>query len=136
MNTLQLTHGELALFAAIPDAVREGWDAQPETLPVVDEPPRKLIRLQLLTLRDPSLQALQRSLSAMDDPEKAALALADVDFHAVSYDDLAELCFAMGPASLTTIITHLLRQAASDEDLASIASLTFLRHELLTASRP
>ena len=134
MNTLHLTQKELPLFAALPDSLREGWQTEPETAVIQDEPPRKLVRLKLLTLRDPSLQSLQQKLSSMNNPEEAASLLASVDLSAVPYDDLAELVFAMGPASMSVIIAHLLESAQSDEQLEDLSALTFLRHELLSTS--
>lgn len=136
MNTLHLTQDELSAFQSLPDALREGWQADNESFPISDEPPRKLVRLKLLSLQDPALRRLQEKLSEMDDPDAAALELASLDLSAVSYDDLAELVFAMGPAPLSVLILHLLQSAKTDDDIGDIASLAFLRHELLSATRP
>lgn len=134
MSTLHLTPEEQTLFHALPDALREGWSADAEVLTVADEPPRKLVRLKLLSLQDPTLRALQDRLSRMEDPAAAAAALAELDLSSVSQEDLAELVFAMGPSSLSTLIASLLKSASTDEDLEDLASLTFLRRELLSAA--
>jgi len=134
MTTLHLTRDESSVFQSLPDALRDGWQVDDESSVISDEPPRKLVRLKLLSLKDPSLKRLQEKLSPMDDPEQAAAELATLDLAAVPYEDLAELVFAMGPASLSVLIVHMLRSATTDGDLEDISALTFLRHELLSAS--
>lgn len=136
MNTLHLTDNERAAFRSLPSALTEGWVAEVESVPVSDEPPRKLVRLKLLSLQDPTLRSLQEKLSAMQDPDEAAMELASLDLGAVSHEDLAEIVFAIGPAPLSTLILHLLKTAGTDADLEDVACLAFLRHELLSASRP
>lgn len=133
-DTLFLTASEQETFVKMSDALREGWVVQPATAVPQDNPARRAIRLQMLHLKDPALMAFVRRAQTCTAANELAQHLATLKLSACIDADLAELCFALGPQTLTVLIGFLLASASNDEQLQDIEALTVIR-EALSSSR-
>lgn len=133
MRTLHLTAQEQTLFHAFPDALRDGWEMEAETLSYEDSLQRRMIRLSLLRLHDPKLLALRDQAQKADSVETIAALLVDFDLKEVDEDDLAELFFALGPVAITQLMAALFATAQTDADIEGITALSVIRHSVLAA---
>lgn len=136
MQTLFLTPQEEAVFARLGADIREGWNIAAENLVFEDSPMKLHLRLGLLRLHDPALLKLRERVKTLQDPKTIAEEISSIDHSLLLHDDLAALFFAMGSGVLTELIALLLPAAASDKDLADLAALTFIRHEILVSYHP
>lgn len=136
MNTLFLKAEEQPLFESIRSELREGWNVTVEGLVFEDSPFKFRIRLELLRLHDPSLIALRDRVKHMDNPTDIAAALTSIDPALVLHEDLLALFFTLGSGILSQLIVFLLKDVASDKDLANLVALTFIRHEILSSYQP
>ena len=135
-KTLWLTASEQAAFKEISDSVKEGWEVKAETGTVEDTPEKRTMRLALTRLHDPKLLKLREKAQNASSDKELAMLLQETDLQNVQEDDLAELFFALGPESLTTLIGAMIKDAASDDDLEGIVSLTVIRNSLNNAFSP
>lgn len=131
MSTLHLTQAERNIFHGLSERLRDGWEVTLEARSAPDHRENREIRVQLLRLHDPKLLRFQKKAAAISDPEELAELVADTDLAEVSDADLAELFFALGPATLTKVIGVMLQMAKTDQDLQGIAALTAIRDALL-----
>ena len=133
-NILHLTAAERQLFDALSDGLKEGWVLEEERLTYADDPRHRTMRMQLMHLHDPKMQEFleQAKAKAGDDQSLAALIMG-TDLSDVSDGDLAELFFVLGPGPLAVLISSLLKEVSTDEHIDDIASLTLIRHTLLTS---
>lgn len=130
---LYLTADESAVFAELPEPLREGWTVEPAGT-LREEPPEELsFRLRMAHVSDPSLQAMIDGLKTSQDPAASA---ATLDFASLSRDALGELCFLLGVRALSAMIAHVLAIAETDADLHGLAGLTYLRSALSEANIP
>ncbi|MDD4319766.1 MAG: hypothetical protein PHW10_05590 [Candidatus Peribacteraceae bacterium] len=130
---LWLTATEQAAFRALPPAVQDGWQVQPETRTYEDTPEKRNIRLSMVRLHDPKLLALRDKVQEAASGDAAAALLDGMDLEGVADDDLAELFFALGPTLLTRLIEPMVLEAKSDDDLEGVAALVTIRHSMLSA---
>ena len=132
-TTLTLTADESAAFAALPEALREGWTVEPAGTLREESQEELSFRLRMAHVSDPSLQAMIDGLKTSADPAASAAAL---DFASLSRDALGELCFVLGVRALSAMIAHVLATADSDADLHGLVGLTYLRSALSEANIP
>lgn len=133
-DALFLTAQEQEVFVKLPEPLREGWVVQQAHAVPQDDPARRAIRLQMLRLKDPGLQAFIRRAQACTAANELAEHLATLKLSACIDADLAEMFFAVGPQTITVLIGSLLSSATTDEQLQDIEALTVIR-EALSASR-
>ncbi len=127
---------EQVLFDTLPDALREGWETEAETLSYEDTPQRRMIRLSLLRLHDPKLLAFREQAKQAQSAEEIAVLMESIDLKDVDEGDLAELFFALGPVTLSLLIAALLRTVKTDTDIEGITALTVIRHSVLASLQP
>lgn len=133
MNILHLTPFEQSLFEALPSALREGWKVETENRGYADSPEKMEIRMALLRVHDPKLLKLREKTSTAKTPDEVAAIINETDLHGVDEDDLASLFFAMGPATVSSLIVYMIPKAETDKDLEDVTALAFIRHEILNA---
>ena len=133
-DVLFLTAAEQEIFLKLSDALREGWVVEQATPVPQDDPARRAIRLQMLHLKDPALQAFVRRAQACTAANELAEHLATLKLSTLVDADMAELLFALGPQTLTAFIGSLLSSVTNDEQLQDIEALTVIR-ETLSSSR-
>ena len=131
MNTLYLTSSEQALYDNLSVDVKDGWEVETEELTYDDTYEQQIIRLSLVRLHDPSLIALRDKAAQTHSLEEVAALMRNVDLKMVEEDDLAELCFAIGPSALSQLISLLLAQAQTDKDIEGVTALSVIRHAVL-----
>lgn len=136
MKTLHITSTERKIFDSLPDDVRDGWDIEEETLSYTDSAEKQIIRLSVIRLHDPSLIHLrEKALEASTIDEVVAL-IHSMDMRLVNEDDLAELCFAIGPAMLSRLIASLLSMVSNDKEMEAVTALALIRHAILNSLQP
>jgi hypothetical protein len=135
MKTLFLTPQEQAVFDALSDDLKEGWETEGETLTYDDTPQKRMIRLSLLRLHDPVLLELRDRAEKAQSPEELANLLHDLDLKDIDDGDLASLFFALGPVVLSQLISHLLGAVTNDKDIEGVTALTVIRHSILSSFR-
>ena len=132
VNILRLTKAEEKLFRALPDAVRDGWQVEEETLTYDDKPENRILRLQFINFTSPPMVAFaQKARAAKSKEALAALVESELNIASMSNDDLGQLFYALGPDVVTQLITEILRVAKDDEAILTVASLGKIRHVLL-----
>lgn len=133
-NTLLLTASEQKIFDDLPETLREGWSREEEQWKAVSETPDQIrMRLHLVRLHDPKLQSFLLEAQKNSSVDAISSLILGTNLKGVGDADLAELFFALGPNALSQIITSLLASAKTDDDIASIESLTLIRHLLLAS---
>ncbi len=136
MKTLYLTPTETSVFATLPEAVRDGWELEKEVLTYADTSEKQVLRLSLIRLHDPSLIHLRdKALEAATIEEVTAL-IHSMDVRLVDEDDLAELCFAIGPSMLSRLIVSLMKMVTNDKEMEAVTALTLIRHAILRSLQP
>ncbi len=133
IQTLYLTTAEQKLFDALSEQVKEGWMVEKESNDFQDAPAKRRMRLSLMHLHDFRLLAFVERAKATDSPEALAKLVLGQDLSGVSDNDIAELCFALGPSPLGRIIESLVSIATNDDNLTDIQAITVIRHSLLTS---
>jgi hypothetical protein len=130
---LHLRPEERKIFNSFTDTLKDGWKVEEENRTYEDTAEHRQMRLSLLRVRDPKLLTFLTEAQKEKSPAALAELVHATDLAGVAESDLAELFFALGPATLSMIIEKLLREAKKDEDLADIAALTEIRHSLLSS---
>ncbi len=100
---------------------------------VEDKPEHRRMRFYLLRLHDPRLRAFLEQAKTRNSAEALAELVQKTDLAEVNDGDLAELFFALGPTTLSMLIEKMLRDAKTDVDVEGVASLTEIRHSLLSS---
>lgn len=136
MNTLYLTADERKVFEALSSQLKEGWEIDQERGAIRDDVFHRTMRLQLLHLHDQRLLAFVKSGNALADADAIATLLTTTDLKNVDDADLAELCFALGPVSLTKILGMLLPKVQTDDELEAVQAIALVRHSLLSVMNP
>ena len=98
-----------------------------------DSPERRRMRLYLLRLHDPHLQAFVEEAKKRDTPEALIQLIYNTNLAGVDDSDLAELFFVLGPNALSALIQKMLLECKTDSDLQDIAALTEIRHSLFAS---
>ncbi len=129
--TLRLRQAEQKIFQKLPDALRDGWNVESETLTSEERPEELRMRREITSFDDPKLQKIIDAARTAKTPEEFERTAKSLDLTTLPQDDAAELFFVLGTALMGVIVTHLLTAATKDEDLEGIAALTEIRHLLL-----
>ncbi len=133
-NVLTLTPDEKKIFDALSDALKEGWKVEVELPIPMDSPAKRLTRFELLQLRDPALMKLAERAKKTQDADEIVQFVQEADLTKVSYDDLTELFFAIGPSVLSQAIFDLFGTVKTDDELRDIGALADIRHSLLASN--
>lgn len=131
-----LTAHEQSAFLQLPAAIRPMATVEPEVLSYQDNDKRREIRVRNMQLRHPTLLQLKERLTSASALKEVTALLATMDFSVLPEDDLAELYFAMGPNVVSQLLTNLLPNVRSKEDLEALVSLSLIRHSLLLSLSP
>lgn len=133
MDILFLTKAEHALLKQRFPQYEKEYTYAEENHEVKDSSRRMMLRLSLVRLRSPSLIALRDKITKATTLEAAVAIIAEHDLKGTPDEDLSQIMFALGPDVLGEVLWMLLRFAQSHDDLEHIATLSFLRHEILSA---
>lgn len=128
--TFYFTAEERKAFAALSEALRNGWSVEEERGTSTDDLAHRDMRLHLLRVRSPKVTTIVKKALQENTVEGIARILNDTDLKGVHDADLAELFFVLGPGPLSILILNVLRSAKTDEDLQGIMALTVIRHSL------
>jgi hypothetical protein len=131
MHTVFLTREEKKEFLSLPTQYQDGWQVEEETIPFADSEESWRLRRDLLTFSDQGLKGIEEKVRSAASQEEVERAVENLQLSGLSDADLAELFFALGPVALSAIILRLLPLARSDDDVASLAAFTVIRHNLL-----
>jgi hypothetical protein len=131
-HTLYLLDNEQKFFSSLPEAVRKGAKVEKETIQFQDSEFHLDIRMRNVKLEHPALKKLQKEAQEKTfTPEEVAKMAETVDLSKLSKDDMVELAFAWGPDVFSLMIAQALPLAKTADDVATLASLTNIRHGLL-----
>lgn len=130
-HPLHLTADERKLFDALPEKLKEGWEVREEKMKCNDSAEQRVLRAMFLRLEHPLFRELQKKAKECANEQEFMNLCTKIDITKVSYSDLAELFFVLGPEQMSHVVSRLFREADSDDDLNSVAALTVLRHVLL-----
>jgi len=133
MDILFLTNAEHALVRQRFPRFTEKYTYADENHAFADSARRMMLRLSLVRLRSPSLIRLRDTIAVAKTLEDAVAIIAEHDLKGVPDEDLSQIVFALGPDVLGQVIWTLIRDARSIKDLDQVCSLSFLRHEVLSA---
>ena len=136
MNVLFLKAEEQEIYNTLSDELKNGWEVRMEEVDFADEPRKRLMRLYLLHLHDSKVMQFVEEAKKVNDPEKIATMMQDMDIADIDDGDLAELFFALGPNVLDGIIRYSLREAQTDDDIEGVVAVATIRHTLLESLTP
>lgn len=131
--SLHLTADESAVFAKLPATLTAGLVVEKETLQFEDTKDRRKMRFELLRLSDPAFQAMKKRIESATSEADFAQILKTLDFSKVGNRDFSRLLYALGPDALSLIISDVLGNVSSKDDLDLLAALAGLRHLMLEA---
>lgn len=124
-TTLFLTEPEAAAFAALPEALREGWTVEPETGTAYEDADVLKVRAGM---------ARFETFPALHEYVKQALSSGIVDpstIKEIPESVLPELFFTIGARGVSALMAALFSECAQDDDVAGIAGLSHIRHDIL-----
>ncbi len=124
-TTLYLTADESAVFFALPESLREGWTVEVETGVAYEDVDVLKVRAGMARFETaPELREyIQKALRGEKvDPR----AITDMPEHV-----LPEFFFTIGAVGVTLLLHTLLKQTATDEDVAGVAGFSHIRHDIL-----
>jgi len=133
MTTIYLSAEEMKIFENLPEALHRGWVIEEEKNTADDSYEKRLVRMQLMHLRDPKLQMLLEETSKCTSVEEVVHVIQNQDLTHIDTADLSELFFVLGPTVLTALIAFLMKSAQTDEDIEGIVALSLIRNKLLVA---
>ncbi len=125
-KTLFLTDAERATFDALPSSLRDGWDVQSESQETYESIRQTQIRYSLADFSfHPEINSFVEAIVNGGEPDLDIL-------DSLSPEVEKEIFFVMGARGVKSLIETLLPEIADDEDVELLASLTVIRHELLS----
>ncbi len=127
-HPLYLTADEKKLFAKLPEDLREGWEVKDEKGKYKDTEKKRMLRLTFMKLTSPELRKFQNAAQKASSIEKLMQLIQSVDLLKSSEDDLIELFFALGPVGMGFIVSTLLTEAKTDQDIDGVALISGIRH--------
>lgn len=133
MTPLYLTAGEKKMFDGLSEELKDGWKVENETGKFKDTSEKAGIRLHLLRLEDPTIQAFIEEAKGKKSVDELAQLVLETDLSEVSERELAKLFFAMGPEPLNRIVQAMLSKAKTDDDIQEISAITIIRYTLLSS---
>lgn len=133
MITIHLTADEKTLFEKLPADIQEGWTVEEEKQTFQDTPDRARVRLSLLRIEDPKMLQVIEEAKSKESADDVASLILDTDLSGISERELAKLFFAIGPTTLSTIISAMLVQVKTDQDLKDLVAVTTVRNVVLSS---
>jgi hypothetical protein len=132
VSVLHLTPDEQALWNALPEQMRANCSVETytETTSTPDTPQRMGVRLSLLHLSDPRLQACMQKMMQATSAEEWWKSMLDEDVTAIGDDQWRQMLVAFGPCGLTMMISSMIPNVTDGEDAELIASLSLVRYTL------
>ena len=128
-TTLLLLAKEREVFDALPDALREGWKPEKETMLYFETAKQLQMRFHMSSLRKyPAFKALSEKM------EKGEKFTPDSLLSMFDEDMLPEVFFFIGAKGLTFIIQSVLVSAKTDEELQAVAAWSHVRHDLFLSN--
>lgn len=127
-TTLRLTDAEMKRWESLPAERTEGWEVEREDGVAYESP--DVLKIRAGMARFDSFPALRAVVDAAMHGKKIDLAAVRDMPESV----LPELCFTIGAVGMTVLIGALFAELASDEDVAAIAAMTSIRHDILTTN--
>ena len=131
---LLLTAEEQKAFQALPDALKEGWNVQTETITATERPDELSMRYRIAHFTDPVCKALADAAQGAKTLKDFEAAAAMFNPSKLNQEQLGELFFVLGTRAISSMITYLLWAAKDDEDLEGIAVMTSIRRMLIEAN--
>ncbi len=128
-HTLYLTAEEEAVFRALSEELRDGWQVERENLKFKDTDQQRQTRYSLTRFTDPRLTNMSSQLNATSTPETILETLGMMDI-SMQNDDFLSLLFALGPDVISSFISYMLSDNPTDETLVTISGLSSMRHML------
>ncbi len=125
-KTLFLTDAERALFSALPSFVQEGWDVQTESLDAYESVRQMKIRYSLADFSfHPDMKVFAETIANGGEPDMNILDTLNPEVE-------KEIFFVLGARGVKSLMETLLAEISNDEDVELLASLSVIRHELLS----
>jgi hypothetical protein len=131
MHTLTLTVDEEAVFKNIAERLKKDVRLESEKLTYADSPERQAIRFKLLSLKDPTLLDFASKAKAAKTDEDFIRIAESMDLTKASSSSVTQILFALGPLSLGRMIMTILSRAQDADDIALVAGLSEIRHDML-----
>jgi hypothetical protein len=127
-TTLYLTDAEMKQWNALPDERRDGWTVEAEILTSYES--ADVLKVRAGMARFDTFPALR------DVVKNSALGQKiDIDsLKGMPEAVLPELCFTIGAVGMSVLIAAMFAQMKTDEDIAAIAGMSTLRHDILSTN--
>jgi len=125
-KTLFLTDKEQSYLQNIPSSLRDGWDLQTETLDAYESMRQIKIRYSLSDFSfHPEIKTFVEGIMENGEPDMAVL-------DSLTPEVEKEIFFVLGAVGVKSLIATLLTEISDDADMELLASLSVIRHELLS----
>lgn len=128
---LYLTVTEQKQFRSLPSSLTQGWNIEEEQKPFQDNEEKFAVRLRNMRLHSPKFLDFQSRAQACTTVEELQVVIDGFDLSDLPPEDLMELYFTIGPATIGRLIENMLASAQQLEELEAIAALSTVRHGLL-----
>lgn len=124
-NTLYLTAEEQSAFLALPEALREGWTVESETGTAYEDADVLKVRAGMARFETaPEMRAyVQESLKTGK--------IEPTTIKEIPESALPELFFTIGARGVSVLMKVMLQSTKGDEDVAGLAGLSHIRHDIL-----
>lgn len=125
-KTLFLTDAERASFESLPSGIKEGWLIEAESVSAYESERQMKIRLSLADFSfHPEIKSFADAIADGGVPDMNVL-------DSLSPEVEKEIFFVLGARGVKSLIETLLPEIQNDEDVELLASLSAIRHELLS----
>ncbi len=128
MNTLLLTATERPWFDRLSEELKDGWVVQEETLDAYETD--EALRIRSHMARFDSYPQLKDMIAAV----RSGKPTKEWNVDGVPEELLPTVFFTIGARGIAAMMSALLTQLRSDEDIRGLASLSAIRHDLLAAN--
>ncbi len=127
-TTLYLLSGERVTWEALSDERKEGWTVKDETGTAFESADVLKIRAGMARFESfPELREVTKKVMAGEKPDLSIL-------ERMPEAILPELCFTIGARGVTALIAAQFKTLEKDDDIAALAGLTSIRHDILTTN--
>ncbi len=128
MNTLYLTAAEKEAYDMLPEDIREGWEVVDETLDAYETDRQLMMRAHMSTMH--KYKAMQEIAEKLKNGTPAE----EIDLGGIPDEMLPDFYFTIGARGLRQMIAYSFQLCKDDEDIKGVASLTWIRHQLLESN--
>mgnify|MGYP006865025775 CR=1 FL=1 len=127
MTTLYLTSSENELFAALPDAIKEGWSVKVLDR-ICDERSEDLVmRYKTFNSDTGEIKRLVEDAQNAKSPEELEKVASTLNVEQLSYNDIVDLYFLLGTRVQSAMIRHLLTNAKEDDEVEAVMTISVIR---------